>query len=261
MVFMSRDANPIFFARRKSMSMKSCCRNVLGACLLAGLAGSATAAPVYWAEWTSAHRTDPSQVVGTITIPGVGPVGVTYTGDWVVSNLNDTGTNYWLPPSTYADGTMVDNAPSRTDLVGLFEATGTCTVTFSQPVVNPVMAVVGLGRTGVAATTTFDAPFNIVAHGPGYFGNGSFTEEGDTTLQGQNGNGTIQFLAPVSMIQWTIPRGVYWYGFTVGIGGEAGPGPGPGPGPSPASIPAPGALLLASLGTALIGYLRGRRAL
>jgi hypothetical protein len=231
--------------------MRSCCRNALVACLLVALAGSATAAPVYWAEWTSAHRTDPSTVVGTVIVPGLGPVGVTYTGDWVVVNLNDTGTNYWVPPSTYADGVIVDNAPARTDLIGLFESNGTCTVTFSQPVVNPVMAVVGLGRTGVAASSTFNVPFDVIVRGPGYFGDGPFTEEMNKTLQGENGNGTIQFYAPVTMIQWTIPEGVYWYGFTLGIPGQD----------APCEIPAPGTLLLASLGTALIGYLRRRRAL
>ena len=205
------------------MRMRSCCRNALAACLLAGLAGSATAAPVYWAEWTAAHRTDPSTVVGAVTVPGLGPVGVTFTGDWVQVNLNNTGTNYWQPPSTYADGTIVDNAPARTDLIGLFEATGTCTITFSQPVVNPVMAIVGLGRTGLTASTTFTVPFNVIVHGPGYFGDGLFMEDMNKTLKGQDGNGTIQFYAPVSTIQWTIPQGVYWYGFTVGVPGRKSP--------------------------------------
>jgi hypothetical protein len=196
-------------------------------------------------------------VVGTATVPGLGPVGVTYTGAFVstYTNTDGTGTNYWAPfPTTYADGVRVDNGPSLADVISLFDGGGgTCTITFSQPVVNPVMAIVSLGHQGLAATSAFNVPFDVISRGPGYFGNGPLTEEMNKTVRGEEGNGTIQFFGPVTSIQWTIPESEYWYGLTVGI-------PGDDVGPA-GEIPAPGTLLLASVGTALIGYLRRRRTL
>jgi hypothetical protein len=236
------------------METKRSWRDALAACLLLGLAGTVTAAPVYWTDWTWARRGAPGTVIGNAAVPGIGSVGVTYTGEVVFADVDGTGPNYWAPfPATYADGAQVDNGPVQSDVIGLFlGGGGPCTITFSQPVVNPVMAVVSLGGNGLAASCAFDVPFNIVAKGPGYFGNGLLSEEMHTTLQGKEGNGTIQFFGPVLTLQWTIPMGEYWYGFTVGV---------PGVGGEPSEVPAPGTLLLVSIGTAAIGYLRRRRAL
>jgi hypothetical protein len=234
-------------------------RGAVAVCLLCGLAGSVTAAPVYWTDWTSSHRnnTGPDTVIGTATVPSLGPVGVTYTGEYVFVDTTGTGTNYWTGfNATYADGVIVDNPPVASDIIGLFDGGGgTCTLTFSKPVTNPVMAIVSLGHQGLTASSVFNVPFNVVAHGVGYYGNGLLYEDASNTLRGQEGNGTIQFFGPVTCVQWTIPQGEYWYGFTVGI-------PGQGDEPVvPAGIPAPGTLLLVSVGTSLIGYLRRRQVL
>lgn len=237
------------------MRLRSYCWSAVAVCLLAQLAGTVQAAPVYWTDWTSYHKGSPNNVVGTSTVPGLGAVGVTFTGQYVFADVTGTGTNYWAGfPSTYADGDRVDNGPVSSDIIGLFDGGGgPCTITFSQPIDNPVMAVVSLGRKNLPAASAFNLPLDVIAKGPGYFGDGLLSEEMNKTLRGEEGNGTVQFFGHVNSIQWTIPYGEYWYGFTVGIPGEDG-------GPIN-QIPAPGTLLLVSVGTALVGYLRRRRAL
>jgi hypothetical protein len=247
------------------MHTKSKLANVVAACLLPALAGTVTAAPVYWTDWTTATPGDPDIVIGTITGTGPGLVAVTYAGGYVTphTNIDNTGGNYWTPEATYADGVIVDNGPWSVqhlkDIIALEGGDDTAhTLTFSQPVVNPTMTIYSLGNPNLAVTYDFDASFDIITNGQGYSGNGPLAELIGQVLEGQEGNGTIQFQGTLSAIHWTVPTAEHWHGFTVGIcgvGDEDHDEPGPVP------IPAPGALLLGSVGTGLIGYLRRRSAL
>lgn len=223
-------------------------------CLLAPLAGSAGAAHIYWTDWTVAGT---DMVTGAVALPGPSSVGVTYMGKYIhlYTDVDGTGTNYWTPfAATYADGVRVENGPVLSDVISLFDGGGfQCSVTFSEPVTNPVMAIVSLGRNHITASVAFSSPFDVVSHGTGYFGSGLLLEDQNKTVLGAEGNGTLQFIGQIKTLTWTIPFGEYWYGFTVGI-------PVGGVTPPPPVVPAPATLLLVSFGTALVGYLHRRRA-
>jgi len=223
------------------------------ACLLLGTAGSASAGFVFWTEWTEKTPGSPDTVVGSVDVSGFGTVDVTYTGDWTFAQVNDSGANYWIP-DTYSDGTILDNSPLRNDIIALSTAGTTVhTITFSAPVVNPAMAILSLGQSNSPVQYDFDAPFDIVIEGRGAYGDGSLAELPGDILEGQEGHGTIQLQGAFTSISWTVSTNEYWHGFTVGVlrvAEESGP-----------TVPAPGALLLASLGTGVVGYLRRRRSL
>ncbi len=233
---------------------------VAAACLLA-LAGTVTAAPVYWADWTAATPGDPDSVIGAITGAGPGPVEVRYTGNYLFAVVDDSGANYWHPASSFHDHGLVDNEPALKDIIGPLGGDDTRhRLSFSAPVVDPVIALVDLGHKNGPVTFELEQSFDIVCYGSG---GREIVELPNRVLSGEGGDGTIQFPGTYTEICWKIPVDSDWHGFTVGIcgiGEEDGDGDGD-EHPGPVPIPAPGALLLGSLGTGLIGYLRHRAVL
>jgi hypothetical protein len=144
----------------------------------------------------------------------------------------------------------VGNAPSPAG--GIIQltggsATGLDTITFSAPVLNPVMAIWSLGRTYLPVQLDFGSQlFTVEASGPSNeYGGSGITALGNNVL-GLEGNGTIQFQGLYSSISFATPNEEYWYGFTVGndIGG----------------VPEPATWAMFLLGFGAIGWtLRGRR--
>ena len=200
----------------------------------------AQADTIYWTNWTSTTYGNPGSAAGTITFPG-SSVTVTYAGENVYTG--DQGD--WNYPASYTGG-IVGNVPSPANvsiqLVG--GNTTVNTITFSQPVVNPIMAIQSLGQPGDQATYVFDQSFTLLAHGSGHWGADSPYEmwQIGNTLYGKGGNGIIEFSGVFGSISWTVPDGENYHMFTVG---------------APSAVPLPSALLL--FGPGLVGLAAIRR--
>jgi hypothetical protein len=215
-----------------------------GACWLS--CGVTQAANIDWNAWTSATggMIAPDSVGVSFAITGSGSF------DALVSNYPS-----YTPTTTFADGTIVNDAPVSTD--GIIRLMGgnsnVNTVTFSTPVVNPVMAIWSLGAGGNQAQFDFiNATPVFVSGGPSAeYGGSPITVSGNDVL-GIEGNGTVQFLGTFTSLSWTNPRFENWYGFDVGIAGVG----------SSAGAPEPSTLALFSLALLPLAasfWRRGRR--
>lgn len=208
------------------------------------VSATAQAAPIAWADWTAA---DSSSASGTI-----GGIGVSFSGAIHPGAQTAGGTNYWAhTPSSYMDGVIVDNGPGTSDIIRLTSGAGAGprTLTFSQAVLNPVMALHSVGRANLPVSYDFDTPFDVVAFGPGYWGGpGTLLESAGDVLTGWEGNGVIQFQGLITSISWTNAPDEYWHGFTVGLGPQQ-------------NVPLPSMLGLTGLGLlCLVSMVRRRRA-
>ena len=185
----------------------------------------ARAAVYSYVDWTSANVAMGS-ANGVVTLPDSSTVSVTFeaiSSDGAPGKLYgaqvDGGTNYWNPTTPYVSP-QVENAPPTPDILQLQGGTNeTYRVTLSEPIKDPIMALVSLGQRGLPTTYDFDAPFTIVSQGPGYFGGNDTALESlpGNVLQGSEGSGTIQFIGTFATFSWTVPTPETWHGFTFGI--------------------------------------------
>ena len=119
----------------------------------------------------------------------------------------------------------VTNRPTGVDIIALSTATAK-SITFSQPIANPLFAVVSLNGNGYR----FDRDFEILSYGPGYWGDGMLTKQdaggGIYELIGSGEpHGVIEFQGTFSSVSWTSLTNEYWNGFTIGVRGLAVPEP------------------------------------
>ena len=208
-----------------------------GALLLACASAQAIPSTITYANWTSETSGASGSVSGNI-----GAVNVTYSGDVYFAQVNNSGIQYWTQPNPsslpYTGNAVIGNAPSTTDIIALNQpgakpgaspiVNDFNTLTFSQPVLNPIMLINSLGQGGVNVSYIFNHTPALLSVGQGYWGGTSTALQvnGATlTLSGQEGTGAIEFLGLFSSISWTttgtedfvsdgFPSG--WEGITVG---------------------------------------------
>lgn len=189
-----------------------------------------------WTDWTSA--TLGANGGGSAT-GSLGSVGVSYSGELDGFVINGTS-SIWAPNSSFIGGTVTASPSTVGDdlrINGTF--TGTSTITFDQPVINPVLAIWSLGQPGLAASFTFNRTPTLQAGGPNAnFGGSSISVNGNT-VNGNEGNGVIQFDGSITFISFTTTPENF-YAFTVGLNG------------GPTAIPEPGSFVLFCAGAALL---------
>ena len=227
--------------------------------------GSHTAlgAPIInWASWINAGAGWDGTAAGTLLTP-TGDITVGYRGElWGAQMLAGRGlyggvdANYWTDYTSSASPYVSDrvpDAPTSSDILALTGVHGiTNTLTFSAPVTDPVMAFVSVGRPGVEVDYAFDAPFDIVSSGRGWWSsyfdilpNGGLFAQSGATLRGEEGDGVIQFHGTFSSISWTSTSGIeVWQGFTIGVDPPA----------AAAAVPEPGSLVLLALGMGCLAF-------
>jgi len=213
------------------------------ALLLLGLmSGTASAGFIEWTDWTSSPTS-------TTVLGKIGSIDVTYTGNFSFVQTGPECTNYWTEPNAsslpYTGNPVIDNAPTACEMVALNIA-DSHTISFSEEILNPVMAIVSLGRNSERwrVTYDFDTAFTILSNGQGYWGAGTAVTGEVHTLTGYEFHGAIQFDGAVSSLSWTSLQSENWHGFTFGRA---------------TSVPEPGTLALLGLGLAGMGLATRRK--
>lgn len=220
---------------------------VLAIGAIAGAAAGAQAATVDWANWTSSTATT---VTGN-AVDGSTNVGITFSGPYAFAQLNNSGFNYWQNPAAPYISSAVSNAPTNSDMIGLSTAS-TFTITFSAPVVNPLIGLVSWNGANVtfgggADTQTYDIQY--LSSGCGYWGCGTYANATNNSFTGSGElHGVIELQGTYSAITFSDTDGEYWHGLTVGFERVAAP------------VPEPGNLALMLAGLGALGVAVRRRA-
>ncbi|HFE47756.1 MAG TPA: hypothetical protein ENJ21_00405 [Chromatiaceae bacterium] len=218
--------------------MNKSSRYLIAAMLTALPLGAAVASPISWVDWTTPSNTG---VDGQLDVNGTA-VGVSFTGNYSVAQTNG-GTNYWTEgtPAPYTGSALVDNAPPNSDIIEL-NAGGLATVTFSQPIEDPLIALVSWNSNTVDFQGT---PIEILSFGPGFWGTGTpiLNATGDGFFGSGEVHGVIRLPGTFSSFSFTHTT-ENWHGFSVGVVGLGMGGGGGG------NAPIPGVALLLGLGLA-----------
>jgi hypothetical protein len=199
----------------------------------------ACADTIAWTSWSSVTPGSPGTGTGTI-----GSLSVSYSGQTSALLPNYPS---WTPTTTFSGGIVGNAPPAGNNSIQIEGGVPyTESITFSSPVVDPIMAIWSLGQTGINASFNFTAsePFNLVAGGRSTeYGGAALTVVGDSVF-GNEGNGVIQFIGTFSSITFTTPTFENYYAFTVGEDATLTPSP----------VPEPSMLSLLALGLATLPF-------
>ena len=125
-----------------------------------------------WASWTNVTNTG-----GTAVISSQLSVTVTKPNGWLSTSPGMFSGN--LFPAQY--NLPINNTALKNVLAGLF------TFCFSQPVVNPQIALASIGNGGLTVPVVTSAPYTVIWAGPG------MAYPNDTTFEGTEGYTIIEF--------------------------------------------------------------------
>ena len=163
-------------------------------------------------SWTNWMTLGPSTAQGTLTA-GAQSVGVTFSGPYTGVTQTACGTNYWAPNTAYLSAGIT--APPNCQIITLSTG-GLKTITFTQAVVNPILALVSWnGQSGVV----FSGPIEILSQGTGFWGTGTFSVLNANTLVGSGeAHGVIRLLGTYTSVSFT-DASEDWHGFQIGVQG------------------------------------------
>lgn len=99
-------------------------------------ASAQTRTGVDWVDWQAKGA---DFVLGSMALGGGEVADVTFSGTYFSAMADAFPEPYWGPAATYR-GTQIANAPPMSDAIFIAGGPGRMTLTFSQPVVDPVIA-------------------------------------------------------------------------------------------------------------------------
>lgn len=115
------------------------------------------------------------------------------------------------PDSTYQSA-AVQNRPPASGLVVIAADPTVHTLTFSRPIVNPVLAWTSVNGPGIQ----FNNPIVIGSSGCGYWGCGDLSDVGGNVMRSNGeGHGVMYFTGTFGSISFTSEGAENWRGFTL----------------------------------------------
>ncbi len=208
---------------------------LLAVTLAAACIHTAASAGPSWIDWATVNT-------GTLTI-GSDVVGVSLTGSTPLSL--DNGTYYYNNANTGGispSGSYGGFQPS--DMLQVAN-TAFFTLTFSQAVQNPYIALVSVGQGGLPVTYSFDSNVSVLSSGSNYWGYSGYSVAGNA-FTGYEFNGVLQLHGSFTTMHIAVGQPEFWHGFNVGSA-------------SVSAVPEPESYALMLAGLGLIGAIVRRR--